>query len=192
MYLRYFMPFQVPEHLFNENRSIIEAWEKKSWQGSIQATLFCVPGLGGLELLAAALGFLAGRGERELASWEGEAGPRTTWKSQGKSLIFRMFHFSSPLPPAEERLFFRQSFVNRSYRSIRNLWTSSLQAKRESLAGNEKRVSEYTRQTNEISRTLGGWRNQLDASRRFVSAIDASVLCASRAVILLPLIIPPP
>lgn len=44
-------------------------------------------GFGGLELLAAELRSLAGRGEGKLATREGEAGPQSTRKSQSKSLI---------------------------------------------------------------------------------------------------------
>lgn len=52
-------------------------------------------GLGGFELLTAELGSLAGRGERELATRKGEAGPQSTRKSQGESLIPRALQFTS-------------------------------------------------------------------------------------------------
>lgn len=42
-------------------------------------------GLGGLQLLAAELGSLAGRGEGEFATGEGETGVKSARESQGKS-----------------------------------------------------------------------------------------------------------
>ena len=49
-----------------------------------------ISGLGGLELLAAELRSLAGRGEGKLTTREGEAGPQSARKSQSKSLILRV------------------------------------------------------------------------------------------------------
>jgi len=52
-------------------------------------------GLGGLELFTAELGSLAGRREGKLETRKGEAGPQSTRKSQGESLILRTLQFAA-------------------------------------------------------------------------------------------------